>query len=206
MKEPVPAKAKAVEYAGGRYAFCCAGCDVAFTKSPEKFIKEALGNDAPVALFLFDPVTGNRIEETDAKATLVHHGVRYLFASPDGMTEFQSRPDQYAARPERESLTCPVSGKTIARYSAAAGYKDYDGVRYYVCSPTCLEPLARNTAGTVAAGRGKPAAPKAVPANAAKEHGSGSVDLPRKQAGVKSGKECCQSAGACCKPGAACCG
>jgi YHS domain-containing protein len=199
MKEPVPAKAKAVEYAGGRYAFCCAGCDVTFSKDPEKFVNGAKSDASPIGLFLFDPVSGRRILVDDAKGSSVYQGMRYLFASKDNQTKFEADPGKYAARPERESLTCPVAGDKIASHSAAAGYVDHDGVRFFVCCSNCFPTLEKDLAGTVAAGRGKPTVPKAAPARDAKPH-EHAVNL------MAQVKDCCQVAGACCAPGSGCCG
>ena len=199
MKEPVPAKAKAVEYAGGRYAFCCAGCDVTFSKDPEKFVNGAKSDTSPIGLFLFDPVTGQRILADEAKGASVFQGMRYLFATQENLTKFEAEPAKYAARPERESLTCPVEGEKIGSHSAAAGYVDYEGVRYYVCCSNCFPTLEKDLARTIAVGRAKPISPKAAAAKDAKPYDHVS-NLTTKA------NDCCQSLDACCAPGSGCCG
>ncbi|MCW5937966.1 MAG: YHS domain-containing protein [Fimbriimonadaceae bacterium] len=159
---PAMAKAKAVEYAGLYVAFCCGGCDATFSKDPEAHLKKAESSDKPVAMGWFDPITGQRIDGEKAKGQTVYKGVRYYFATDEGLKKFKASPATYAARPAKQSLNCPKSGELIASYSEAAGYRDYKGVRYYICCASCFKSLEKSMGEAVAKNPGQPAAPKAM--------------------------------------------
>ncbi|MCW5945868.1 MAG: FixH family protein [Fimbriimonadales bacterium] len=135
-----------VEYAGAQFKFCCPGCDSAFSKEPAKALAEAAKNKETVGVFLFDPVSRNRLEIAKAKATLDHNGIRYPFESTANRDKFRSSPATYTAVPQRESLFCPVMQSKVASISKAAGYVDHNGVRYYTCCAGCNDPLSKEPA------------------------------------------------------------
>ncbi len=164
MGEPVPAKARAVEFAGLYLPFCCPGCDRTFAKEPGKFMKRALEGSSTVAMSLFDPVSGERITEKAAKAKVDYKGVRYVFQSEANRKAFDANPAKFAKAPEKESLTCPVMGEKIDAYSHAVAYFDVEGTRYYICCPGCLGTMKADPKGTVAKSKPPVGAPKAIPA------------------------------------------
>lgn len=135
-----------VEYAGAQFKFCCAGCDTAFAKDPAKAIAESVKNRKIVGVYLFDPVSRNRLELTKAKATLDHNGIRYPFESAANRNKFKLAPGTYANVAAREALFCPVMRNPIASISKSAGYVDHGGVRYYTCCVGCNAPLAKEPA------------------------------------------------------------
>ena len=166
MGEAVAKDAPVVEYAGTSYAFCCAGCDTRFAKDPTAAIKknQKIEKDRPtIGLFLFDPVSRNRILAKDAKATVDYSGVRYNFESAANLEAFNKDAKKYASAPRKESLTCPVTGKAIASYSKASSYVNYKDVRYYFYCAGC-EP-AFNKDPDKYAGK-KVGGPKAIPQKA----------------------------------------
>jgi YHS domain-containing protein len=146
MGEPVAKNAPTVEYAGARYAFCCPGCDVGFTKDPAGAIKKNEKAKKTIALFLFDPVTRKAIHSDKAKATVDYNGVRYQFESEHNLATFNKDPKKFTAAPKKESLSCPVTGEVIATYSDASNYMDYKDVRYYICCAGCAPTFAKDPA------------------------------------------------------------
>ena len=213
-----PANPKmALEYAGMRVEFCCKGCDTTFAKEPGKFMTASAKKDGAAGDFLFDPVTGKRIDTKEAKFKAVHKGVRYSFESEANLAAFNADPAKFTTAPEKDSLTCAVTGETVSAYSEAAGYVDFNGTRYYVCCAGCLPALAKDTKTIVAAGKAKAGAPKAVAAKDGQPMASTGgaccgEDAAKKATnggGVKPAptpKPDCCNGGACCSPTSACCG
>lgn len=152
-----------VDFAGARFSFCCGGCDSQFKSSPTKFLaKDALKGDT-IGEFLFDPATGLPITPKKAKAWADHGGIRYYFANAAGKTAFAAQAEAFA-KVTKESLVCPISGETIKGYASAAGFADFDGVRYYTCCGDCLTALRKDTKGTLAKSKAVVTAPKAMAA------------------------------------------
>ena len=137
LGEAIPANAPSLEYAGLRVSFCCAGCDEKFAKNPTEYLKQADEEKKTVAISLFDPVSGTRLNLDKAAEIMDFKGVRYPFASKANHDEFMAFPGLFTETPEKESLTCPVMKNDVASYSAAAGYADFKGVRYYFCCDGC---------------------------------------------------------------------
>ncbi|QYK54449.1 MAG: hypothetical protein KF824_06005 [Fimbriimonadaceae bacterium] len=137
LGKPITSESLSVEYAGLKVSFCCAGCDQEFLASPTKFLKQAEAEHKVVALSLFDPVSKLRITPEQTKAVVDVAGIRYSFASQESADEFAEFPGLYTTAPTRESLRCPVMMNDIPTYSAAAGYEDFQGVRYYFCCSGC---------------------------------------------------------------------
>ncbi len=175
LGSPTTAKSKAVEYEGIRFPFCCGGCPEAFTKEPAKYIAKAAKESGAIGISMFCPVSGERLDLDKVKATMDYKGIRYGFCCDSCPTEFKANPEKYVKVPPKESLVCPVSGEKIASYSAAAGYVDYQGVRYYACCSNCLPAMKKDIAKVLEAGKAKVTTPVAMTATNAKPetHGGG---------------------------------
>lgn len=163
MHSPTNEKSKAVEFSGARFPMCCGGCPEAFSKDPGKFIKDAAKSNETIGVFLFCPVSGERIDMDKVKETSNYKGIKYGFCCADCKGAFEKDPAKFAKSPEKESLTCAVSGEKIASYSEAAGFVDYNGARYYICCANCGPALKKDPAGVIAKNKIKAVAPSAVP-------------------------------------------
>jgi len=168
MGTATKANSKAAEYAGTRFPFCCGGCPEAFMKEPTKYLKAAAESNDVIGTYMFCPVSGEKIDLEKAKDTMDYKGVRYAFCCADDKATFAKDPAKFTKTPAKESLVCAVSGDKIASYSEAAGYLDYDGVRYYTCCADCLPALKKDPAGIIAKGKAKVSEPMAMPAPPAK--------------------------------------
>lgn len=147
----LPAKPIFMEWNGGSFGLCCGGCEAPFTKEPMKFIKTATEKNQIVGTFLFDPISKKRLEAKNAKASFDFGGVRYNFENEANMTAFKAMAaDKMVKWPEKQSMTCPVSGEAIPSQSKAAGYMDFEGVRYYACCEGCMPTMLENPAKVVA--------------------------------------------------------
>lgn len=144
MGGPAKAGGTTVEYEGATYSFCCPGCDTAFAKDPDKYIKEQAKAGKTTGEFLFDPISNQRIKPDKAKASMDYNGIRYYFYSEDNLEAFKKDPKKMSATPEKESMTCAVMGSKIASYSKASGYMDYKNVRYYFCCASCTPAMAKD--------------------------------------------------------------
>ncbi len=162
MGSPTKATSVTIEYAGAKFPMCCGGCNSTFLKEPQKFIKEAAKGQDAVGMFLFCPVSGEKLDMKNVKETVTYHGIKYGFCCPDCIGEFKKDPAKYAKTPEKESLTCPVSGEAISAYSASAGYVDHKGVRYFACCGDCVESMKKDMDAVLAKGKAKVAAPHAM--------------------------------------------
>lgn len=126
------------DYNGVRYSFCCPACKETFEKTPAKFVKSSLEKKKTSGAFLFDPVSGNRLEHD--KSIGGHSdfgGTRFLFEKEENKVTFDRDPKKFGTLPAKEALYCPVSKEVVPSYSAASGYVDYKGIRYYMCCPGC---------------------------------------------------------------------
>ncbi len=146
MGSAIDPKIASVEYAGAKYSFCCAGCDVNFAKTPSDFLgtQREAGNTAGV--FLFDPVSRKRLDIAKAKYTADHQGLRYPFASEANRNAFRRTPGKFAAVPAKEALFCPVGNEAVPSYAKASDYADHAGVRYYMCCDGCAVPFLKSPA------------------------------------------------------------
>jgi len=127
-----------VDYAGIRFGMCCGGCDTNFQKDPEKFIRDSAKKKLTVGASIFDPVSGKKIVGKQIVATVDYMGVRYPFESEANKEAFAKDAKKLAARPTKEALMCPVTGEAIKNEASAAGYADFEGVRYYFCCGGCV--------------------------------------------------------------------
>lgn len=137
MGGPVVNTSNTVEYAGSKYSFCCPNCDSAFTKTPAKFVLAQAKTGNTTGVFLFDPVSHNRLDLEKAKEVKDFGGTRYPFESKEDLAKFEKSPAKFAAIPKQEALYCPVSKEKVESYSKASDYADHDGIRFYFCCPGC---------------------------------------------------------------------
>ncbi len=137
-----------MDYNGMRFFVCCKGCIARFEKNPKEGFTRGLSlhEGKAVAISLFNPIDGMRIEAKDAVAYADHQGVRYYFAKADEKKTFEASPEKYAKIAETESLWCPYCQLEDAKYEDAIGYGDYNGVRYYFYCPECGELLQKDPA------------------------------------------------------------
>lgn len=162
MGSPVKETAPAVEYAGIKFPTCCAGCTAPLLKTPTKYLKTAAESGTTIAMSLFCPVSGEKLDWTKVEATTDYKGVRYGFCRSDCKEAFAKDSAKYATAPKKESLVCVVSGEKISSYSAASGFVDHEGVRYYLCCDGCAPAMKKDPAGTLAKGKGVVTEPVAM--------------------------------------------
>lgn len=130
-----------VVYAGAVFYFCCPGCDANFAKTPAKFVTQATKGTTAIGRFLFDPVTGKKVD-TGSGFTSDFKGIRYFFESKDNLELFTKTPAKFATMPTKEVLTCPVAGDKMTSPKDAFAYMDVKGVRYYICCAGCMPKMA----------------------------------------------------------------
>lgn len=163
MGSPVKGKGSgAIDYNGARYTMCCAGCDGGFKATPDKFLKQSAEKKLTVGVFLYDPTTGAKIVEKDAKGSSDFGGLRYFFATAEAKKAFDAEPKKFTVQPKKEALWCPVMNHGIADYSKAGAYVDQGDTRYYLCCAGCLGKMKEKPAEFAAKVADKVAAPKAV--------------------------------------------
>lgn len=177
MGGAVSKEAPTVEYNGAQYSFCCAGCDASFAKSPENFLKTQRSAGNTVGLFLFDPVSRQRLDATKAAATTDFAAIRYPFQTEANKAAFLKDPKKYAAVPTKEALYCPVGQEVVKAYSEASDYVDYKGVRWYMCCDGCGGPFEKEP-DKYLAGSDKYVAPAKVIAAPAAKHGGEHPAVP----------------------------
>ena len=128
---------------------------------PAKALKNESLKGKTVGTSLFDPISGKKIIEKDAKGWSDYEGVRYLFASPENKAAFDAEPKKHGAQPKMEALKCAVLGKTVT-YASADGFADYNGVRYYTCCGGCTPMLRADPTKFVSSVSGAVQKPKPV--------------------------------------------
>lgn len=135
-----------VDYVGVRYAFCCGGCPEAFAKDPVKSLApNAKTKGKNIGVFLFDPVSHNRLDADQSKGHSAYKGVIYNFQTAANKKAFDKAPSKFiGATPTKVSLNCPVSGEKIDGYANAFAYNDYKGVRYFICCGDCAPAFAKD--------------------------------------------------------------
>ena len=162
------AKGPHVEYNGVSYAFCCGGCDARFAKDPATALKNPSLKGKVTGTFLFDPVSGQRINTSEAKLSSVYNGTRFYFSNEADQKAFNADMKKYGTLPAKEVMQCPVSGEKVDNYSGSVGFADYNGVRYYFCCADCIAPFKGSPAKYAAEASKKAAAPKAIKEEAGK--------------------------------------
>lgn len=168
MGSATNAKSMSLEYEGAKYPMCCGGCPAAFTKDPGQYIEKAAKSDTTIGVFMFDPVSGVKLDWEKTTVSTDVKGMRYGFANEGELKTFKAESDKFIKTPKKESLTCANSGEKIDAYSAAGGYMDYKGVRYYFCCPDCLAAMKKDPEAVVAKGKAVVAEPKVMPTPKAK--------------------------------------
>ena len=109
--EAIETTSEVVHYHGSRYETCCGGCAAPFVKDPAGMLKSKSLKGKTVGIFLFDPVSGKRLDAKKAEAgPSVYGGHAYYFQSADNQKAFDAAPKKFAAMPEKEALFCPVMG------------------------------------------------------------------------------------------------
>jgi YHS domain-containing protein len=143
MLEEVDKDAKMMDYNGVRYAICCDTCETKFAKDPTKVLSNKKIEGHLVGFSLFDPISGERIDQEDSKAFSDFKSVRYYFATPEGKTAFDAKPETFAAAPKKEALFCAVMGHAVDNYDTAGGYVTLGETRYYVCCGGCVAKMKK---------------------------------------------------------------
>jgi YHS domain-containing protein len=146
MGGPVAKNSKVVEYAGARYSFCCPGCEAKFAKSPTKFIETQAKANKTTGVFLFDPVSRQRLELSNAQATSDFGGIQYPFASKENWKMFIANPTVFTKTPPKEALYCPVGKEVVPSFGKASDYVDHNGVRWFMCCAGCGGPFEKDPA------------------------------------------------------------
>jgi YHS domain-containing protein len=146
MGGPVAINSKIVEYAGASYSFCCPGCEASFAKSPAKFVETQAKAKKTAGVFLFDPVSRQRLELYKAQATSDFAGIRYPFASKENRKKFLANPNIFTKTPPKEALYCPVGKEVVPSYAKASDYVDHNGVRWFMCCAGCGGPFENDPA------------------------------------------------------------
>jgi YHS domain-containing protein len=143
MGSPVAQNSKVVEYAGAKFSFCCPGCESNFAQSPSKFLESTKAKTV-AGVFLFDPVSRQRLEIHKAVSTADFKGIRYPFSTSENRSKFLSSPDRFAKRPSKEALYCPVGKEVVKSYSKASDYVDHNGIRWFMCCDGCGGPFEQD--------------------------------------------------------------
>jgi YHS domain-containing protein len=152
-----------VDYNGVRYTVCCGGCADPFKKDPVKMLSSEKLKGKTMGVFLFDPISGKRIDAKKAQGgSSDFGGIRYYFASADEKKAFDAEPKKYAGLTKKEALFCPVMGHAVESAAKAGAYADVDGVRYYTCCADCLAALKADPKKVVGSAASSVKAPSAV--------------------------------------------
>lgn len=155
MGSNTKATSPALEYGGARFPMCCGGCPGAFAKEPGKYLAEAAKSGDSIGMFMFCPVSGEKLDLEKVKNTVDYKGIRYGFCCEDCVKVFNADKDKYTKMPKQESMVCAMSGEKIESISAAAGFMDHNGVRYYTCCGDCLEAMKKDIQKVLVLGRAK---------------------------------------------------
>lgn len=138
MGSPVNKNLGAMVYAGARYMICCGGCDTAFKADPAKALKGDAVKGKTVGEFLFDPVSGKKVDLKKNAGTSDFGGLRYAFETAANKTAFDADPKKFTAPVTKEALFCSVMKHDLKSINDAGGFADVEGTRYYVCCANCL--------------------------------------------------------------------
>lgn len=139
------------DFGGARLGFCCLACRNAFEADPAEVIKAGIEKGKAFAEFAFDPVSRMRVDA--AKSTVEpadFRGIRYFFQSEANRAAFLKYPADLTKTPPREATYCFGERTAKDGYAKALGYRDYEGVRYYLYCPGCLALAGKDPAGFAA--------------------------------------------------------
>ncbi|HVT11013.1 MAG TPA: hypothetical protein VHE55_01995 [Fimbriimonadaceae bacterium] len=149
LEEIKGAPAISMEYAGAMFGTCCGGCDTPFVKDPTGLIAKAIKADKTVGAFEYDPVTGFKVDPAKAEAFSDYKAIRYFFATADEKKTFDAKPTKFVTDVKSEAYFCPVMEQPTTSKDAA-GYSDYNGVRYFMCCTYCVKKFRANPLAYVA--------------------------------------------------------
>ena len=80
-------------YKGVRYELCCGGCQKAFPKNPEKYLKKLPNNGKIVELNnTICPVMGGKVNK---KYSAIYNGTKVYFCCPGCIAKFNKDPETY---------------------------------------------------------------------------------------------------------------
>src|SRR5512146_2877584 len=77
-----------VEYGGILFETCCVGCGNPLVRDPKPLLAEAIKQKLPVGVFIYDPVTGLRIDAAKAPEFMDYKSIRYFFNSKAELKTF----------------------------------------------------------------------------------------------------------------------
>lgn len=120
-----------VEYVGILFGTCCIGCNNPLLRDPKPLLVEAVKEKRTVGTFIYDPVTGLRINGAKAPEYMDYASIRYFFNSKEEKKAFDTNPGAYVSDIKSEAYFCPVS-KHSTSWQNAAGFADYHSVRYFL--------------------------------------------------------------------------
>lgn len=146
MGSPVNAKLPTAVYGGAKYAFCCGGCDATFKADPAKVLKADAIKGKTVGQFLFDPVSGKKVDLKKNAGSSDFQGLRYSFETAENKTKFDANPKTFTAPVKNEAMFCAVAGKELKTFNDVGGYIDVEGTRYYTCCENCLKAMKGDAA------------------------------------------------------------
>lgn len=145
MGHPASDSQPKVLYKGTVFGFCCGGCVDTFAKEPEKYLKAHAGDSKAIGYALYDVVAGVIIPKDAKTHDVVHGGVLYRFLSAENEKKFETEPKKFVAPAQEANSICPVSEETLKPGKAGA-FRDYNGVRYYLCCADCIGAFDKNPA------------------------------------------------------------
>lgn len=120
-----------VEYGGILFGTCCAGCGNPLVKNPRPLLLDAIKAKRTVGTFIYDPVTGMRIDGAKAPEYTDYASIRYFFNSKDEKKTFLANPKNYVSDVKIEAYFCPVT-KVATDWDHAAAFADFHGIRYFL--------------------------------------------------------------------------
>ncbi len=138
-----------VEYGGILFGTCCVGCGNPLLRDPKPLLAEAIKEKFTVGSFIYDPVSGLRIDEKKAPEYADYASIRYFFSSKDEKKAFLAHPEGYVAAIQSEAYFCPVT-KHPTTWSDAAAFADFNGVRYFLANADSLAQFKADPAKFVA--------------------------------------------------------
>jgi YHS domain-containing protein len=143
LEDITGAPANTYTYAGAVFGTCCGGCGAPFQKDPAAAIAKASKADKAIGAFMYDPVSGLRIDGKKAAASSDYKAIRYFFASEDEKKKFDAKPAMYVSDVKSEAYFCPITKHATAS-DKAGGFVDYKGTRYFTCCGDCVAELRKD--------------------------------------------------------------
>jgi Cu+-exporting ATPase len=93
-----------------------------------------------------DPICKMEVEIASAKLYSDYEGKRYYFCAPHCKNVFDENPSKYAEEERKEESKIAIDPicKMDVETASAELYSDYEGKRYYFCSPNCKQTFDAN--------------------------------------------------------------